>query len=316
MMSWSRSRVAASAARTSISTGARCHWPAPPVVLGHEIVGTVAAYGRDVRDLDLGQTVCLDPIIPCGKCGFCQNGKTNLCPDMLVLGYHLTGGFAEYTVAPRRNVYPISASAGVRGGVIVEPLACVLNGYDRLAPAAGSAILILGAGPIGLIWTQLLANSPVTTIVQTDKVKFRCEQARKLGANTVLHVPDDDLREFVGDTRPDGFDAVIDVTGNPEAVEEGVRYVKPGGTFMLFGVCPEGSRWNIDPYEVFARELRIVGAKMPPRTLDRAVSLVESGRIDYQTIISHEYSLVRLEEAFTLFSEGHDKVLKMAIRPV
>ncbi len=287
----------------------------PPVILGHEITGTVHGYGAGVTDLREGQTVCLDPVLPCLACDYCHNGRYNLCQNQVVLGYQVTGGFGEYTVAPRRNVYPLDPRVGVKGGVIVEPLACVLNGYDRLAPRAGRNALILGAGPIGLIWTQLLAGSALTSITQTDRIGQRCQKAKQLGANDVLDVSRENLSEFVQDRFPEGFDYVIDASGDPRAIEEGVRQVKPGGTFMVFGVAPAGSRCNIDPYLIFSREIKIIGAKMPPLTMERAVKLVESGRIDYGTIISEAFPLEKLPETFTLFEEGRDRVLKMAVTP-
>ena len=276
----------------------------PPVILGHEITGTVHGFGADVKDLKEGQTVCLDPVLPCLACDFCHNGQYNLCKNQVVLGYQVTGGFGEYTVAPRRNVYALDPRVGVKGGVIVEPLACVLNGYDRLAPRVGRNALILGAGPIGLIWTQLLAGSALTSITQTDRVGYRCQKARQLGANDVLDVSRENLSEFVQDRFPEGFDYVVDASGDPRAIEEGVRYVKPGGTFMVFGVAPADSRCNIDPYLIFSREIKIIGAKMPPLTMERAVKLVESGRIDYGTIISEAFPLEKLPEAFAMFEEG------------
>jgi len=287
----------------------------PPVVLGHEIVGTVYGLGSGVSDLHEGQAVCLNPVISCLECDYCHSGRYNLCKNPTVLGYHVTGGFAEFTKAPRSHVHPIDAKVGVKGGVIVEPLACVLNGYDRLGLQPGRNVLVLGAGPIGLIWTQLLAHSPLTKIAQTDKVKSRCEKAKMLGANHVIHVVAESLHEFVGDVFPEGFDYVIDVTGDPAAVEEGLNFVKRGGTFMVFGVAPYGSRCNIDPYRIFDHEIKIIGAKMPPMTLSRAVALVESGQIDYHTIISDVYPLEQLPNAFSLFEKGQDKVLKMAVKP-
>ncbi len=287
----------------------------PPVVLGHEMAGIVHDVGKNVNDLEKGQFVCIDPVIPCNRCQFCQSAMPNLCENMTVLGYHITGGFAQYTKAPRSNVYLLSPKVGVKGGILVEPLACILHGYDRLNIQAGASVLLLGAGPIGLIWTQLLKLSPQVRVVQTDKVPMRCEAACRLGSDHVINISGDSLEEYVNLDYPEGFDYVIDVTGDPVAVEEGIQYVKPGGSFMVFGVSPEHSKCNVDPYLVFNKEIKIIGSKMPPYTTGRAVKLVESGRLDLESIVSHEFALSELEDAFDLFENSKDKVLKMMINP-
>jgi threonine dehydrogenase-like Zn-dependent dehydrogenase len=287
----------------------------PPVVIGHEIAGTVYEIGEGVDDLEIGQSVALDPVIPCDRCEYCAQGYFNLCEEYTVMGYHVTGGFAEYTLAPRRQVYPLSERTGVKGGVLAEPLACVINGFDRIDIQAGGKVLLLGAGPIGLLWTQMVSYTPSVEIVQVEGIEMRSMVAEKLGAHRVILSDVASAEEQLREEYPDGFEYVIDVTGDPQAVEVGIKLTKKAGTMMIFGVCPEGSEITVDPYEIYLKEMRIVGSKMPPRTLGRAVKVIESGKIDDQTIVSDLMPLEELEEALDLFAHGRDRVLKMAIVP-
>ena len=123
----------------------------PPAVLGHEIVGEVTKLGSEVKDLKVGDRICVDPVITCRRCEFCQSGRPNLCNNLTIVGYVRNGGFEQYTSIPRSHLYKISVEAGLKGGILVETLACVLNGYDRLGLKAGSSVLILGSGCVGLL---------------------------------------------------------------------------------------------------------------------------------------------------------------------
>jgi 2-desacetyl-2-hydroxyethyl bacteriochlorophyllide A dehydrogenase len=287
----------------------------PPVVLGHEFVGEIVELGKEVKGLKLGDWISGDPLSPCGYCESCQEGKYNHCSNLIVNGYHITGGFAEYTKINRKQAYPISKKLGMKAGIIAEPLACVLNGYDLLNPQAGSNILLLGAGPIALLWTQLLKHSPVRQIIQAEIIESRCKAAKKYGADLVFNTSDKKVWKEIKKEFPDGFEYVVDVTGNPEAVTEGLKLVKRYGIFMVFGVCPEDAQVPFSPYEMFAKEIKIIGAKMPPYTMGRTVALLESGKIDYNGIVSHVLPLKELVNAFDMFVNQKEKILKMAINP-
>ncbi|MDZ7373340.1 MAG: alcohol dehydrogenase catalytic domain-containing protein [candidate division KSB1 bacterium] len=287
----------------------------PPVVLGHEIFAEVVEVGPGVDDLRPGQRVAVDPVIPCGRCEFCQSGRPNLCPHQRNMGYHVAGGYCQYTKASRDRLYPLSQSVGLKGGILVETLACVVRGYDRLQPAAGSRVLVVGAGTVGLLWAQLLQGAEACEVVQVDLVPERAEVARKLGAHHALAVEEGKLRECLGPLAQGGFDVVIDATGNPRAVEEGIELVRPGGKMMVFGVCPEHATVRVRPYKLFVDEISILSSKMPPYAFPEAVRLIEAGKIDAETIVSHVLPLADLPEAFALFEKGKDKALKIAIDP-
>jgi len=287
----------------------------PPVVLGHEIYAEVVEAGEGVDDLQEGQRVAVDPVIPCGHCEFCQSGRPNLCLNMRNMGYHVTGGYTQYTKATRDRIYPLGGSVDMKGGILVETLACVVRGYDRLQPVAGSRVLIVGAGTVGLLWAQLLRGAESCEIVQVDVIPERADLALQLGADYASAVEEGRIRESLGRVADGGFDVVIDATGNPSAVEEGLELVRGGGKVMLFGVCPTDARVTLSPYKLFLDEVTILSSKMPPYAFPEAVRLIEAGKIDTETIVSHVLPLADLPEAFELFEKGKDKAIKIAIDP-
>ena len=287
----------------------------PPVVLGHEIAARVEAVGDDVEGISCGAFCAVDPLIGCGCCRMCRSGRENLCASPTLIGYKLNGGFAQYVTAPARKVVPLAEAAGVAGGVLCETLACVINGYDRLGLTAGASAMILGAGTVGLLWAQMLGRSPVRKLIQTEIVAFRREKARKLGADVVIDPHEQDLGGAVRQELPDGVDFIIDATGSAEAVQQALPLLARGGAFLIFGVCPTGSSVFFDPFELYNKEARIIASKMPPRTLDRAAGLIESGRIACEEIVTDIRPLERLAESVAGFNDHRDKQVKVAIDP-
>ena len=286
----------------------------PPVVLGHEMVGEVAAVGPGVTGLDTGDNVCLDPLVGCGTCQHCRTGRPNLCPDPTLVGYKLNGGFAQYVLVPDTSVYRLDPKAGAAGGILAETLACVINGHDQLQFQTGKTAMILGAGTVGLLWNNLL-RAPAGCLIQSEPVAFRRELAGELGANILIDPDAAPIAEQLGAHLPDGVDYIVDASGNPAALEDAIPLLAPGGTFMIFGVCPQDSRIRIDPFDLYNKEARIIASKMPPRTLARAAALIESGAIDTDRIVTASFPLAQLPETMTMFTEQRDAQVKMAIDP-
>jgi 2-desacetyl-2-hydroxyethyl bacteriochlorophyllide A dehydrogenase len=287
----------------------------PPQVLGHEIFGEVVRTGNAVRTFSAGDTVCVDPVVGCGVCGYCKQGKSNLCVAPTIIGYARTGGFAQFTTVPETHLYHIASRVGVKGGILVETLACVLNGYDRLAPRAGGSALIVGAGCVGLLWAQLMLRSPITRLILAEIVEGRRAVARALGVKNVIDSSRPGWQKDVLAIEPEGVNYVIDATGVAQAIQESLDLLKPGGTFMIFGVCPQDERISVSPYKMFANELSIIGAKMPPHTLARAVSLIEAGFINHECFVTHVLPLSQLEHAIDMFHNAREEAVKIAIDP-
>jgi L-iditol 2-dehydrogenase len=287
----------------------------PPVVLGHEISGEIVELGTDTGSFQVGQKVSVDPVVTCGQCEYCHSGRTNLCENQQVIGYARNGGFAQFMTAPVTHLYALENTISPRTGILVETLACVLNGYDRLHFRAGYSALILGAGTVGLLWNQMLRNSPVTRLMQTELIPFRMNKAEKLGAELVFDGQDPDLTEKIMTECPAGVDFIVDATGDPKAVEQAIPWVSKQGTFMIFGVCPESSSIQISPFEIYEREMKIIASKMPPGTLDRSARVLSAGTIAVDEIVTTVLPLDQISEGFKMFFDGKDQGVKIAIDP-
>jgi 2-desacetyl-2-hydroxyethyl bacteriochlorophyllide A dehydrogenase len=288
---------------------------APPVVLGHEIAGIVEQAGPEVSGLKPGQVVAIDPVVTCGKCEYCQSGMVNLCRDLQIIGYKRNGGFAQYCVAPASHVVPLREGTSPQAGILVETLACVINGFDRLTPLPGHSALVIGAGTVGLLWTQMLAGATLAPLAVSEPVGSRRELARKLGAEMLFDPSAGGLAEQVRKAGIDGFDYIVDASGDPKAVEEAIPLVRPAGKFLIFGVCPRDSRITVNPFELYNRQISIIASKMPPKTLPRAARLVEAGRIDVNAIVTQTWPLGRLDEAMDGFAKARDRQVKVMIDP-
>lgn len=287
----------------------------PPAVLGHEVVGEVDTLGERVTDLKVGDTVCVDPVISCGRCEFCQMGRSNLCDTPTIIGYVRNGGFEQYTSVPRTHLYPISKEAGREGGILAETLACVLNGYDRLNFRAGGDALILGAGTVGLLWTQLIQHSVRARVFQTEVVASRCKAAKELGADVAINASKQDVVASMLRHAPDGVEYIIDCTGSAAAIQQALPLLKKGGTLMPFGVCPQDETLTISPFELFNNEWSIIGAKMPPLCLGRAVRIIEAGMIDCQRIVNRTLPLRDFDKGLKWFEEAKHRSIKMMVDP-
>lgn len=287
----------------------------PPVVLGHEIAAEVVAVGAGVDRLEEGQFCAVDPVIGCGQCRMCRSAKPNLCDAPSIIGYKLNGGFAQYLAAPASKVVPMDRSVAPAGGVLCETLACVLNGYSRLNPQAGANVLVLGAGTVGLLWLQVMRSSPVRRIVQTEPIAFRRDKAARLGADAVADPLTDGFAELIAEELPEGADVIIDATGDPHAVEDAIPLLAPGGTFMIFGVCPAGSSVRFDPAQLYEKQARIVASKMPPATLDTSARVIETGHIVCDELVTDTRPLDELADSVACFNNHRDSQIKVAIDP-
>ncbi|RDI96409.1 alcohol dehydrogenase [Meiothermus sp. QL-1] len=281
-----------------------------PLVPGHEIAGVVDQVGPGVAGLAEGQVVALDPVIACGQCWACRRGQRQHCLHFEALGVTRAGGFAEYVVAPAQNAYPVRGLS-VAEAAFAEPLGCVAWGIQRLRPEPGSQALLFGAGPIGLLLLQALLVSGVTRVVAVDPVPERRELAKRLGAWQAL-APGEPVRDLA----PHGFDIVAEATGVPAVVESMPAYAAVGGKLLIFGVAPEAARVQLSPYDIFQRDLSLIGSFSLNGTLPVALQWLESGRIQVKPLISHHLPLEALHQALAYKEHpGMGQALKVLIEP-
>jgi len=270
-----------------------------PVVPGHELAGEIAEVGADVRGVRIGDRVAADPSLPCMRCAPCRRGQPNLCRDFGVIGATTAGAFAEYVRVPSQNIFLLPDALDYSLAALAEPFACVVHGIERVAPRPGHALLIVGAGAIGLMLLQVALRSGAATVAIAEPHPGRRQAAMRFGATSV-HAS---AAEACGE-RGDGFDCVIDATGVPAAIEDGLRAVAAGGTLLLFGVASADEVVAMSPYRIYRDEIRILGSMSVAHAMPAAIALLTSGAVDLDGIVTHTFGLDGFEDAVSLLRSG------------
>lgn len=253
-----------------------------PLVPGHEPWGEVVAAGGPAGSALVGSTVAIDPSLPCGHCGQCWRGRPNLCEDWGAIGATSPGAWSEYLVAPVQSAHPLNEQFPKNLAVLVEPVACAIHGLDRLRPQPGDSALIVGAGTMGIILSILLTQQDVAPVVVAD-----ISAERRIAAQPLTEAEVVDSREL-GDLHAS---LLVDATGSPEAIAALFDRAKPGATVMIFGVASPDSRASFSPYDIYRKELTVVGSMAILHSYDRALRAVQSHADVLAPLITHTYPL-------------------------
>lgn len=252
----------------------------PPAVFGHEFAGVIGELGPGVEGWRVGDRVVAANSAPCGECFYCQQGQEPLCDDLLFLN----GSYAASIVVParivQRNLLRLADSTGFADAALTEPLACVVQGVEESRLRAGQRVLVIGSGPIGLMFVRL-AGHLGCDVTLAGRGERRLATARRLGARQVLDVAGrpEWWREVkrAGDR---GYDVVIEAVGKPEAWEQAVQAVRKGGTVNFFGGCAAGTTLTLDTGLVHYSNLTLLASfHHTPRSIRRALGWIEEGVI-------------------------------------
>jgi 2-desacetyl-2-hydroxyethyl bacteriochlorophyllide A dehydrogenase len=259
----------------------------PPIVLGHELAGEVVAVGDEVTNLQVGDRVSVDPNIYCGNCYFCRNGKVHLCDNLQAVGVTRDGGMGEYCVAPAANCYLLPDELSWIEGAMIEPLGCVLHGFKKLDIRPTHQVLIIGGGFIGQLFLQLVKAAGVKGIIVSEPEAFKHDRLVELGADEAVSP----AAEGVMDALRHQFDIVIECVGRADSMELAVKASRKGGQVLMFGVASPDTFIQVSPFEIFTKELRIMGSFINPYTHEEAIALIEKGIVQVEPLISHRFSL-------------------------
>jgi 2-desacetyl-2-hydroxyethyl bacteriochlorophyllide A dehydrogenase len=277
-----------------------------PIVPGHEFCGEVVAAGDQVEHPRVGDLVAVDPNLPCGHCRPCQNGRGNLCENYEAIGVTRAGACAELVAAPAANAFVLPPGLPRGWGALVEPLSCAVHGFDRLGAKLADHYLIYGAGTMGLLMAQLARHAGAAAVDVVDVNEGRLGTAEQLGAGRTATTADE-----LG--RPEGWEVVIDATGVVAAIEDGLRRVARGGTFLMFGVTPAEASASFSPFRVYNEELSIIGSMAVLNSFERARDLLVAGAVDAAAMITHSMALEGYEAAIATFRAGAG--LKIQVTP-
>ncbi len=270
-----------------------------PLVLGHEVAGTVEAVGEGVAGVTPGQRVAVNPSRWCGQCDRCREGRRNLCENIYFMGSasktpHMQGGFATLFDALPEQCVPIPDAVPFEAAALAEPLAVVLHAIGR-GDVAGKHVAIIGAGPIGLLASLAARLKGAREVSMVDIAAAPLAFARRLGAERVV-----DLSADAGGLgRIPAPDVVIEASGSPAALEAAIGAVRRGGSIVLLGSLPGGNiAAPLNP--VMAKELDVAGSFRFDREFDEAVALISEGKIDVLAIVTGRRPLAAVNDAFQL----------------
>jgi len=271
-----------------------------PMVPGHEFSGEVVAVGDNVTRFKPGDRVTADPNIPCNRCENCQRNEPNQCENLAAIGVTRDGAFAEYVSAPEAVTFPIG-DMSFSDAALIEPLACVAWGLKRVQIQAGDRVLIFGAGPMGALLAQAVSAAGASQVDIIDVVPWRISVMEELGVTHALSP--DDLSKNAKAFAPQGYDVVVDATGVPAVIQQAVAYARPRGKIWIFGVAPDHATVQISPYEVFRKDLSIIGSFAVNRTFHESIMMIRSGKINLQPLVSHQLPLDDFQEGLRLAQE-------------
>ncbi len=271
--------------------------PYMPIVLGHEFSGEVAEVGEGVSEVSVGDRVSYGPGKGCSQptCYYCRTGRTQLCRSSgrIAIGLRNNGGMADYVSVPSDSLWKLTEDISYEVGALCEPLSVALHAVDVSNIRAGQTVAILGPGPIGLLTLLCLRASGLRRVFLTGKGvdSKRLELARRLGADAVFDVDDvDAVEEVMNATGGIGVDAVYEATGDPTALQQGLRMVRVGGQVVALGIHP--STAALDLTDLVRSEKRVVGSYAANyETWTRLLAMLLGGLLDMEPIVSHRVSL-------------------------
>ena len=256
-----------------------------PLILGHELSGTIVAVGDQVDPSRVGQRVSIEPQRPCGRCRQCRLGQYNLCPDMEFYATPpIDGAFAEYVVIQDYFAHAIPDSVSFESAALLEPLSVAITAIRKARIAPASSILIAGAGPIGIICAQAAKAFGASRIIVTDVIAERRERALSYGATEVYDPTEVDISNAAL-----GVDAFIDASGVPSAADAGVRALRPAGVAVLVGLG--NSRMELPVEQIQTLELTVTGIFRYVDTWPAAIHLAASGQIDLESLVTGRFDL-------------------------
>jgi L-iditol 2-dehydrogenase len=291
----------------------------PPIVMGHEAAGVVAAAGSGVSKFKLGDRVTFDSTVYCGQCEFCLQGEINLCNNRQVVGvscgdYRRAGAFAEYVVVPQRITYHLPEGLEFHEAAMLEAVSVALDALRVYEMKGGETALVIGAGMIGLLTLQAAKAAGASQVLIADIDRTRLERAEKLGADATLLLSGSDLvQEILRRTGGRGVDLVLEAVGRDETISASIASVRKGGTVTLIGnISPQV---KIPLQVVVSRQIRLQGSCASSGEYPEAMELLANGKIKVKSLITAVAPLSDGPQWFARLHAGEPNLMKVVLDP-
>lgn len=282
----------------------------PNTVLGHEFCGTVVDKGEAVPHLELGDRVVVNPNDYCGVCTYCRKNLPNQCERIEALGIHVNGAFADYCRVSGKVAHRIDKAVPVEQAACAEPLACVVNGTQKVRLQPGETAVVIGLGPIGMMMAMMFQAAGAGKLITAERVPYRLAHARKLGLGRVVDVTQENLKDVVQDETGIGADVVSDVTGSQLAMA--IDVARKGGRVMVFGVNTRATA-QFPQSDVTFKELQVLGTWLANATFPEAVRILEAGVLNIGGLITATLPLADLSCGLEALARG--EAVKIIVHP-
>ena len=277
----------------------------PPLILGHEVSGTVAALGAGVENLQEGDRVLVPALLPCGQCAFCRTGRENICERGIMPGNHVDGGYAEYMLAPAKDVFHLPQEVPlVEGAIIADAITTPYHAVvHRGKVSPGDWVVVLGCGGIGLNLVQIAAALGAR-VIAVDILDEKLKWAERLGAEVTLNPKqvervDKEVRRITGG----GADVALEAIGKAATQEQAFACLRTGGRLVMVGYSPE--KMSLNAGRVMFREMEIVGSLgCRPVDYPRVIEMARQGRIKVAELVTHKFTLDEINQAFDVLRKG------------
>jgi len=286
------------------------HKATPGIIIGHEGIGIVTEIGNAVTGVQPGDRVVVAPRLTCGQCVYCRRGLDNQCINYQTIGTTVDGAFAPYVRLPEQGLFKISADVPQDDAVFFEPLSCVVGATARAPIGAGDTVLIIGAGPMGLLFALMYRTLGAGRIIVADVAPYRLDFAQKIGVDDVVNVREADLSATVRALTGIGADLVVDAVGNQ--LDAAAKAARRGGQVVLFGLRPLDSP-PVNQYTITRHDLTLHGTFVGLHPFVQTIQLLESRRIQPSVLITHKLPLSALAHGVELMRT--QQAMKVIIEP-
>ncbi len=276
-----------------------------PQIMGHELCGQVVELGSNVKNIKKDSIISAETHIACGHCYLCKTGNAHICENVKIFGVDLDGVFAEYAVVPASNAWVIEEEIPNDYISVMEPLGNAI--HTALAgEIAGNTVLITGCGPIGLMSIPVCKTCGATKVIVTEINDYRLQLAKKMGADVVVNPLKNKVVESVlQNTNGRGVDVVLEMSGSQNAINEGLKSLRPGGRYSILGIPDKPLK--IDIAEIVFKYFTIQGinGRLMFSTWYKTTRFLASGRIDLDQVITHRFRLEEFQKGMELMENGN-----------
>jgi len=277
----------------------------PPVTLGHEFCGVIERVGEEVTAVKAGDFVSAEMHVNCGHCHQCRLGEAHICQNLRIIGIDQDGAFAEFVKIPASNIWKLDPAIPEHYGAILDPLGNAVHTV-LAGPIAGQTVLVTGCGPIGLMSIAVAKACGSSTVFATETNEKRRAMAKKMGADVVLNpAAEDAVGRILAETNGTGVDALLEMSGNPTAIQQGFKALRAGGRASLLGIPTENVPLDLVNDVIFkgATVQGIYGRRMYG-TWVQMTALLKAGRLDLEPLFGEREPLEKFENAFAKLQGG------------